>query len=204
MKKGKFIVFEGMDGTGKSTISAKVKTWLLEEKKTCILTKEPGGTTIGNKIREIILYNTSINGLTDILLFLANRNEHINRVIKPNVDEGNIVLCDRYLYSSLVYQGYMNDNFEQVYNLHKDLDLLLEPDLLMIFKADPDVTMKRLSNGDKFEMHDKAYFENIQKHYLEKIPRIVSKKCKLEIIDANFGLDTIFYNVQKAINSILD
>jgi len=203
MAKGKFIVFEGMDGTGKSTLIKMTKEWIESEKRYCIATKEPGGCPVGTKLREIILYSTFANNLTDILLFLANRNEHINRTIKPNLEQGNIVLCDRYLYSSLVYQGYMNNNFDQVYDLHKQLGLIFEPDLLLIFKADPDVTIKRLSNGDKFEMHDKSYFEKIQGHYLNDIPKSISKKCRLEIIDANHELDVNFDNVKKVISSIL-
>ena len=201
--KGKFIVFEGMDGTGKSTISKRINEWLTSIGKQVVLTKEPGGSTIGNKCREIILYNTSINKLTDILLFLASRNEHIYRVLKPGVEEGKIILCDRYVYSSFVYQGFMNNNFKQVYKLHKDLKVLFEPDLLLIFKANPDVTIKRLSNGDKFEMHDRSYFEKIQNYYLTEIPKLASEKCKVEIIDANLSIDDIFENVKKSIVDII-
>ena len=199
----KFIVFEGMDGTGKSTISKRILKWLEENNHKAIYTKEPGGSPIGNKIRDIVLYNTACNDLTDILLFMVQRNEHIYRTIKPNLEKDTIVLCDRYIYSSLVYQGYMNDQFDYVYNLHQQLDLIFEPDLLLLFKADPIKTVNRLSNGDKFEINDSKYFNQVQDHYLNDIPKIVSDKCKVEIIDANFDEDNVFEQVKKKITYIL-
>ena len=199
----KFIVFEGMDGTGKSTIAKRTEKWLNETNQKVLYTKEPGGSPIGNKIRDIVLYNTSCNELTDILLFMVQRNEHIYRTIKPNLEKDTIVLCDRYIFSSLVYQGLMDGKFDYVYDLHKQLDLIFEPDLLLIFKADPNVTIKRLSNGDKFEMHDSEYFNKVQKHYLEDIPKIVSDKCSVQIIDANEDEDNVFDQVKKKITYIL-
>ena len=199
----KFIVFEGMDGTGKSTVSRKIETWLKENSHKVLLTKEPGGSPIGKKVRDIVLYNTSCNELTDILLFMVSRNEHIYRTIKPALEKDTMVLCDRYVYSSLVYQGLMNGKFDYVYNLHKQLDILFEPDLLLIFKADPQVTVQRLSNGDKFEMHDKDYFDKVQKHYLNDIPKYVSDKCQLEIIDANFDEEAVFLQVKEKIENMI-
>lgn len=205
MTNGKYIVFEGMDGAGKSTAIKRVNEWLqsIYKEGEVVFTKEAGGTPIGKKIRDIILYNTAANQLTDILLFLADRNENKHRVVLPNVQKGNIVICDRSYCSSLVYQGLMNDKFKEVYDLHKKCDLLLEPDLLLIFDIDPTISMARTSKGDKFEMHDVEYFTQIRSHYKNTIPKYMSDKCRVVFIDGSQTEDMVFYNVKSIISDML-
>jgi len=205
MKTGKYIVFEGMDGTGKSTAIKKVTEWLSQtvQGKEVVFTKEAGGTPIGKKIREIILYNTASKPLTDILLFLADRCENKHRIVIPNVDKGNIVLCDRGFYSSLVYQGYMNDNFDEVYELHLKCNLNYEPDILFIFDTDPKISMSRISKGDKFEIQDIEYFKKIRKHYKEDIPKLVSRHCKIKFIDATLPENEVFEKLKEILKKEL-
>lgn len=199
MTKGKYIIFDGVDGGGKSTTLKKIIHWLntIVADKEIIFTKEAGGTPIGRKIREIILYNTASNNLTDVLLFLADRCENKHRVINPNLEKGNIILSDRSFYSSLVYQGYLNDNFNMVYDLHTKCELNVEPNLLLLFDVDPKISMSRITKGDKFEVKDIEYFKKIRKHYMEDIPKLLTDKTKLEIIDASLTEDQVFENVKK-------
>jgi dTMP kinase len=187
MRQGKYIVFEGMDGSGKSTCIKEVGNWLNEilKDKEVILTKEPGCTPISKKIREIILYNTASDDLTDILLFMSDRNENKYRTLIPNLDKGNIILCDRNFYSSLVYQGYMNNKFDMVYDLHKKCDLLFYPDVLFIFDLDPELGMSRTGKGDKFEIMDKEYFTKVREHYLNDVPNLKNEDCKMFVIDTS-------------------
>lgn len=205
MKKGKYIVFEGMDGTGKSTTIKKIIDWLSHtvQDREVVFTKEAGGTPIGKKIREIILYSTAAKSLTDVLLFLADRCENKHRIILPNVDKGNIVLCDRSFYSSLVYQGYMNDNFDEVHDLHVKCNLNYEPDVLLIFDVDPKISMSRISKGDKFEIKDIEYFKEVRRHYKEDIPKLVSRHCKVRFIDASLSENEVFDKVKEVLKKEL-
>jgi dTMP kinase len=199
MQKGKYIVFEGMDGSGKSTCIEEIGKWLKEiiKDREVISTKEPGCTPIGKKIRDIILYNTASDALTDVLLFMSDRNENKYRTLIPNLDKGNIILCDRNYYSSLVYQGYMNNNFDMVYELHKKCDLLFQPDILFLFDLDPELGMSRTGKGDKFEVMDKTYFEKVRNHYLKDIPNLIDDDCKIFIIDTSIEQEKVIEQVKE-------
>ena len=203
-RKGKYIVFEGMDGSGKSTCIKEMGEWLKKEFEiNSIVTKEPGCTPIGKKIRDIILYNTASDIMTDILLFMADRVENKYRTLIPNLEQGNLILCDRNFYSSIVYQGYMNNNFDMVYNLHKKCDLLFEPDVLFIFDLDPELGMSRTGKGDKFEVMDKEYFSKVRSHYLNDIPKLVSDDCKIFVIDTSVEQSKVFEQVKEILLDIL-
>ena len=107
MKQGMFITFEGPDGSGKTTQIKRLKAFLEQNGIQVVLTREPGGTLIGEKIREIILDKDHIemDNLTEALLYAASRAQHVAQVIRPNLDAGRTVICDRFMDSSLVYQG---------------------------------------------------------------------------------------------------
>ena len=108
MKKGYFISFEGMDGSGKSTQIIKIKDYLEKNGFEVVLTREPGGTEIGEKIRKIILdpENSSMTALTEAMLYAASRAQHVEEKIKPEISAGRIVICDRFVDSSIAYQGF--------------------------------------------------------------------------------------------------
>lgn len=188
---GRLIVLEGIDGAGKSTITNILSEKLIElkdknkRKYDIRITREPGATPIGKKLKEVINTTTTIDYITDFLLFAGCRNENVNKVIKPSLAKGDIILSDRYLYSSLVYQGLMNDDYERIYKVHEILDLLLVPDILFILTLDPATAIKRTSNGDKFERNDYEYFSKIQKYYIEKSSEWATDGCKRFIIDGN-------------------
>ncbi len=106
--KGKFIVLEGSDGSGKSTLAGKLKDYYDQRGAKVLLTREPGGTDLGEEIRDMILrkQGDEMDPRTEALLYAASRAEHVFKKIKPAVEEGYIVLCERYILSSLAYQGY--------------------------------------------------------------------------------------------------
>jgi len=104
--KGKFIVFEGNDGSGKSTQILKVEKYLKEKGYKVVTTREPGGTEVGYRIRKLLLDPAyKMDGLTEALLLAADRNEHVKNVLIPALEDGYVVICDRYILSSIVYQG---------------------------------------------------------------------------------------------------
>ena len=125
MAIGKFIIFEGNEGTGKSTHIQYASDYLKKCNIECIVTREPGGTTFGESVRDILLdTNSSLDSVSEAVLFYASRVYNYNNVILKALSEGKYVICDRFHYSTLVYQG-MAENNEKVIQLHKTLDSYL-------------------------------------------------------------------------------
>jgi dTMP kinase len=187
---GKLIVIEGIDGAGKSTITNLLSEELIKRKPSTSkydvrITREPGATPICKKLKTIINTTTTIDYVTDFLLFAGCRNENINKVIIPSLKKGDITISDRYVYSSFVYQGLMNNDYERIYKVHKMLDLILVPDILFILDIDPITAIKRTSSDDKFEKNNIDYFKKIQNFYIEKSDEWATDGCQKHIIDCN-------------------
>lgn len=161
-----FITFEGPDGSGKSTIIKKVYEKLVNDGFDIILTREPGGTPIAEKIRDIILDNSNValDARTEALLYAASRRQHLVEKIRPALKEGKIVLCDRFLDSSLAYQGGgRNLGVQNVLNINLFATENTYPDLTLFFDVDPELGLKRVSQ-DKKRVADRLDNENENFH----------------------------------------
>ena len=146
-----FITFEGPDGSGKSTIIQKVYDYLIENNYDVIKTREPGGSPIAEKIRNLILdtENTKMGYRTEALLYAASRAQHVEETILPALNENKIVLCDRFLISSLAYQGVGRDlGIENVRKINEFAINGVFPDFVLFFDVDPITTLKRKSSLD--------------------------------------------------------
>ena len=169
-----FITFEGPDGSGKSTQIPLLAEFLRQAGYDILLTREPGGTPIGEQIRGIIsdLKNTDMRERTEILLFQASRAQHVDQVILPHLQRGGLVLCDRYADSTLAYQGYGYQLF--------DLDTLrsiirfatggLQPDLTLLFDLEAEEGLRRRSNGgewNRLDALDLEFHRRVRMGYLE-------------------------------------
>ena len=162
-KKPLFITFEGIEGSGKSYQSKKLFKYLKKKKINSILTREPGGTIRAEKIRKIILedyFNSNskekYDKYTDTLLYLAARNEHIINKIKPAILKKKVVLCDRFVDSTIAYQVYgklVNKNF--VNNIHKYILGKIKPDLTFILTATISSALRRMKKRKKSNRYDK-------------------------------------------------
>lgn len=198
MKQGLFITFEGADGTGKTTQIAKVASWLREQGYEVVCTREPGGTKAAERIRELVLdAELAISNKTETLLYLAARADHIAQLIRPALEAGKIVLCDRFSDSTFVYQGSgrgveletlkMLDDFATS-NLHPDLTILLdgEPEELAI---------RRNARGvvDRFELEGLAFQKKIREAFLALA---AGEPTRIHIIDA-------IQSEEKVLNEIL-
>ena len=161
-----FITFEGPDGSGKSTIIKKVYEKLINDGFDIVLTREPGGTPIAEKIRDIILDNSNValDARTEALLYAASRRQHLVEKIRPALKESKIVLCDRFLDSSLAYQGGgRNLGVQNVLNINLFATENTYPDLTLFFDIDPELGLKRVSQ-DKKRVADRLDNENENFH----------------------------------------
>ena len=168
---GFFITFEGIEGAGKSTLIEFIEKFLLEKGCRVIKTREPGGTKIGEQIREILLNNKNyIEDDAELLLMFAARAQHIKEVIFPALESKHIVLCDRFTDASYAYQGGGRGIEVTKIKLLEELTGDLTPDLTMLLDLDVNVGMKRTVNRgktDRFESEDSVFFEKIRECYLE-------------------------------------
>ena len=199
-KKGLFISFEGGEGVGKSTQIELLKTSLTKKKINVLSTREPGGTKEGELIRKFLVSGeiNSWDSYSESLLFNALRREHINKIINPSLFKGDIVLCDRFIDSTIVYQGVGGAiNQTLLLSLHKNFCFDLYPDITFFLSLDPKVGLDRtLSRNNKTENR----FENMGLSYHQKIQdgfKALSDKNSKRFVEINAEL-----SVEKISNEI--
>lgn len=189
-----FITFEGPDGSGKSTIIQKVYDYLIENNFDVIKTREPGGSPIAEKIRNLILdtENTEMGYRTEALLYAASRAQHVEETILPALNENKIVLCDRFLISSLAYQGVGRDlGIENIRKINEFAINGVFPDFVLFFDVDPITTLKRkssLDTADRLEKEGNNFHERVYNGYKE----ILNSEKNIEIIDATQSVEDVF------------
>ena len=198
---GLFITIEGIECVGKST-NAKFISDLLNKKniKTHV-TREPGGTSLGEKIRQILLFeqNDSISPLGELLLLFAAREKHINEVIKPNLEQGKLVISDRFTDASFAYQGFGRGlDFDQVNQLKQIIQNDFDPDLTFLLDAPIDVikSRRKLNPNDRFESEDREFFERVRQGYLE-LASVFEDRVK--IIDATQPIEQVQSEIQSCL-----
>ena len=203
-----FITFEGPDGSGKSTVIKAVYERLINDGYSVILTREPGGTPIAEKIRDVILdnSNTALDARTEALLYAASRRQHLVEKIWPAIKEGKIVLCDRFLDSSLAYQGEGRKlGIENILNVNLFATENTYPDLTLFFNISPEEGLKRVSK-DKKRVADRLDNENANFHqevYNGFLKVNSMYKDRIQILDATKSLNEVIENAYKIIKSKL-
>ena len=204
MSNGYFISFEGVDGSGKSTQISKLKEYLEAGGYEVVLSREPGGTDIGEQIRSVILdpKNEGMTAVTEALLYAASRAQHVHDVIAPAVESGRIVICDRFVDSSIAYQQYGRDLGECVRIINGYAIDGWMPDLTFLLKVEPDVGGTRIGSRekDRIEMEDRSFHEAVYRGYEsleEEFPeRIVG-------IDATRSVGEIFAEIKGHMDRLL-
>lgn len=171
MSKAKFITFEGVDGAGKSTHLAWFADTLRQRGHHVLVTREPGGTPLGEALREILL-NQPMHAETEALLMFAARCEHVKQVIQPALQQGTWVISDRFSDASFAYQGGGRGvPIEKLEQLEQWVHAELQPDLTLLFDIPVDVARQRLSNNltlDRFEQEKSQFFEKVRQAYLAR------------------------------------
>ena len=202
MKKGLFITLEGIEGAGKSTVVDFIEDFLTKEGHDVIKTREPGGTVIGEQIREILLKNENytLTYDTELLLVFSARAQHIQEVILPALSSGKIILCDRFTDASYAYQGGGRGiDASRINLLEKWVQGDLRPNLTLLFDLDVSIGMQRTkkrSDADRFEREEINFFEKIRNTYLE---RAKNEPQRFRIINSASSLE----NVKEQIVTIL-
>lgn len=183
-----FVTFESLDFVGKGTQISLLKKYYKDKmsNRKVIFTREPGGTPISEKIRSLILdpENESMTARTEALLYSASRNQHVNQVIKPNLEKGNIVISDRYVHSSYVYQGIARAlGYDEIVNLNEFATEGIMPDITFVLMLEFDKWLERKATRkslDRIEKEDVAFFKSIHEGF-----ETLTKEKNIYYIDAN-------------------
>lgn len=205
MTKGHFITLEGPDGSGKSTQIGLLRKYFTDRSLEVVETREPGGTRIGEKIRDIILdkNNTEMNPITEALLYAASRSQHVHEVIKPALSDGKVVICTRYIDSSIVYQGAARGlGIDVVYTINNIAIQGVMPDLTILFDMDPEKALKRKTSendADRLELENIEFHKKVYNAYRE----IAKNNNRIKIVDASGSVDEIHKEIVKAVNQYL-
>lgn len=201
MNKGLFITFEGPEGSGKSTQSKRVHEHMTKTGVDAVWTREPGGTPVCAQIRQVLLSpdNAGMDDYTEVLLLAADRNEHIANMIKPAMDEGKVVVCDRFADSTLAYQGYGRGiPMEHLTYLHKLVTKGLAPDLTILVDVDVELGLSRVQTrgevkgGDRIERQEIEFHQRLRKGYLELSS---SYPDRYVVLDGSRTRDEIFNEI---------
>lgn len=204
-QKALFITLEGIEGAGKSTHMDYIAGLLGSAGRKVVCTREPGGTELGNQLRNILLFRKSglaISDRTELLLMFAARRQHLDEVIRPALKAGKVVLCDRFTDSSYAYQGGgRRIKPDIIRQLEKVVHPDLKPDLTLLFDLPVRLGLERASHRsgkDSFESEEKAFFERVRKTYLN-IARAEPRRVK--IIDAGKGIETVRASIMKILKN---
>ena len=203
MKKGLFITFEGADGCGKTTQSKLVQEYLEQSGYEVVWTREPGAKGLGQKIRELLLhYDGNVAPMCEAFLFLADRAQHIEHLIKPAVESGKIVICDRHTDSTIAYQGYgRGEDIKQLKYLNELATGSIKPDLTFVFDVTTDVAQQRVGDEkDRMESAGIEFHKKVRQGYLE-IAKLEPER--VQVIDANNGIEKVFEDTKKILNNFL-
>lgn len=202
MKKGLFITLEGADGCGKTTQLNLLKEYLTSRGYEIVVTREPGGKGLGEKLREILLnYDGEVSDRCEAFLYLADRAQNIDTIIKPAINSGKIVLCDRHTDSSVAYQGYGREqNIDNINMLNELAVNGVHPDLTIVFDIDTETSMARVgAEKDRLESAGIEFHKRVRNGYLE-----IAKKNpqRIKVVDASQTIEDVQRDVIKIIEGV--
>lgn len=199
MQKGYFITFEGVDGSGKGTQVEMLKNYFRENNIDAVFTREPGGTKVAEKIREVILdkSNDELTDIAEMFLFSASRSTLVENVIKPAIKDGKIVVCDRFVDSSIAYQGYARNLGADLVKKVNDIALNgCEPDLTFLLDLSSEIGEKRnkqfTEKQDRIETNSAMFKQKVRIGFLEIAE---NNPKRFVVLDASKSKDEIFNQV---------
>ena len=207
MEKGIFIVVDGIDGSGKSEIIKMLHNYLFSKNKKyrILTTREPTNGVYGSHIRQILTEERDpvLNRERLMELFIKDREEHLKKTIVPflnnsNNDESNIVLCDRYYYSTIAFQGAQGLDMNEIIDKNKNFR---KPDIAFILDSEPELALKRIEYRKKEKFEQLEFMKKIRQNFL-KLPKLLDDNIK--VIDSSKTLNVVFEDVKKEVDKMLD
>lgn len=203
--RGQFITFDGIDGAGKTTQINRLAEQLRKAGKTVYITREPGGTALSEKIRELLLSTENrMSPTTELLLMFAARAEHIEAVLRPKVENGEWVICSRFSDATMAYQGYARGvNLDKIKTIAEVVHGDFNPDLSLFLDLPAEVAAaRRIERGeavDRFEAEDIAFMKAVRQGYLS-IAKAQPKRCK--VIDATENIEQMAKAIWQAVSTL--
>ncbi|MBW2630359.1 MAG: dTMP kinase [Deltaproteobacteria bacterium] len=211
---GLFITFEGIEGSGKTTQIRMAGGYLKKKDVPCVLTGEPGGTPVGTELRKILLDKTSLvlSCRTELLLFAADRAQHVEEVIEPSLEKGEVVLCDRFSDATVAYQGYgRKQDIKPIRAICDFASRSLTPDMTLLFDISADKGLDRVIDRarrmgnvpleDRFEKEHLRFHETIRNGYLALAEE---NPDRFKIIDASRDVDTVHQEVRIHLEGLIE
>ncbi|MCM3246375.1 dTMP kinase [Cytobacillus firmus] len=208
MKKGKFITVEGPEGAGKTTIIDMLASNLAKEGYQVLQTREPGGIEIAEQIRSVILdkNNTKMDPRTEALLYAAARRQHLAEKVKPAMDKGYIILCDRFIDSSLAYQGYARGlGIDEVYSINSFAIEGMMPELTLYFDIEPEAGLDRINQHkgrevNRLDLEKLDFHHKVREGYLKLMELYPERIFK---IDASGTLEEVYQQAESKLKEVI-
>jgi dTMP kinase len=206
MSRGLFITLEGIEGAGKSSNLSHVQDLLARTGRDVIVTREPGGTALGERIRELLLHSrdVDISADTETLLIFAARADHLQRLVSPALAQGKSVVCDRFTDATFAYQGGgRRVAYERIATLETWVQGELRPDLTLLFDVATKIGLERAgsrSSPDRFEREDREFFERVRQTYLDAARR---EPARIRVIDASANPAEVRSQVDRVMEDFL-
>lgn len=203
LPKGLFISFEGIEGSGKTTQAAFLAKRLAAEGYDALLTYEPGGTVVGRKIREVLLQpeHMEMSHITELLLYNADRAQHLSETILPALGEGKVVITDRFTDSTVAYQGYGRGiDLQLIMSIDGHATGGIRPDLTILFDLDAEAGLTRnrgINKVDRLELEDIAFHRKVREGFL-RIAELEPERVKL--VDASMSVEDVKNKVWEIVN----
>lgn len=203
MGKGLFITFEGADGCGKTTQLNLLKEYLENKGFEVVVTREPGAKGLGEEIRKLLLhYDGYVSPKCEAFMFLADRAQHIDTLVKTSIQNGKIVLCDRHTDSTIAYQGYgRGENIEQLTYLNNIATGGFKPDLTLVYDVDIETATKRVGKDkDRMEQAGKDFQIKVQNGYKQIA---LSEPDRVKIVDSTDSIENVFEKTKMIVEQLL-
>lgn len=206
--KGKFITFEGPEGAGKTSVLEELMKDIKDMDIEPVFTREPGGIHIAEKIREVILHkdHTEMDPRTEALLYAAARRQHLVEKVIPALDSGKVVFCDRFIDSSLAYQGHARGlGIDEVFSINEFAINGVMPDLTFYFKIDPEVGLQRIDKSserekNRLDLESLSFHQKVQEGYQKVLERFPDRMI---VIDAEKSIEEVVNDVKTALKRVI-